>query len=246
MKKILTAAVAALGIVMCSYADEAVADDHGEGFECGRFSVRCGYFSPLGWVDDVSPDGVAVEGELIFRPYNNLAFGIRGTVGGAYEDFDYYSPDRRKHHPQASGELTYAEINAAGQVYLSLFRNDNIDLYITGGVYLDIADYEYEYYGTTWRDDYTVDDDCSTVGFLAGAGIELMNDKIGIRLEADYYSKPDYGDTEWMPMEEEKGQLQLSGTLMLFVSDDVSLDFSGRYFTKWENLYVMFGLTVIF
>lgn len=242
MNKMLATAFAVLGVSFCFAAEEAVLEDVNP--EMGRISVRLGYFEPLGGSEDFDLEGVAVEAELIVRPMNNLAFGFRGTVGGADEEYDFFAAGDRYHWPVGAGELTYSDYNLAAQVYFSLFRNENFDIYLTGGLYYDSAEYEYEYYGTYHHHGYTISDDCSTIGFLGGIGLELKNDFVGVKLEADYLSKPDYDEVS--KLEDEKAQIQAFGSLMFFVGDQVAFDFSGRYFTEWEDLYAMFGLTVIF
>lgn len=244
MKKLLTAALAVLGVTCCFAAEEAKPELVDVRPEKGRVSVKLGYFQPIGWNEEFDFEGVAIEGELLLRLANNFAIGFRGTVGGASEEIEVLSENSKYHWRTGTCDYNYYDYNGTVQAYVSLFRDENVDIYLTGGMYYDAIDMELEYFGDR-RHGYTYSDDDSTIGFLGGIGLELKNEYIGLKLEADYLSKPDY-DKYSKCEEEDKSLVQLFGSLMFFVGDRVAFDFSGRYFTEWEDLYAMFGLTVLF
>lgn len=260
MKKMLTAALAALCVTL-SFAAEEKQDVLVDGFsEFGRASVRGGYFSSLGGCDDFDLEGAGIEASARIRFLDNFAVGIRMTIGEAdYSDVDGafipvdspYAP-RRNGAPIAREEykkLNYSDGNLAVQLYVSLYRNDNFDIYLTAGTYYDYREFEYECYGPRYRHSHRLYSyECTGAGFLGGGGLELKNDAIGLRLEAVYMSKPDYeyDDPVFETIVEDKGQLQASGSLMFFANENVAFDITGRYFIQWEDLFAMFGLTVIF
>lgn len=243
MNKMFVAALAAVGASFCF---NAVADDvlFGGDSEQGRLSVHAGYFSPLGCNDELDLDGIAGEVELIVRPFNNFALGFRGTFGVADDEEDISLNAYGYRWPVGSVKMTYTDINLATQAYLSFFRNEYFDIYVTGGIYYDYIEAELEY-SSPYFHDFDESDDGDTFGFLGGVGLELRNEYVGIKLEADYLSKCKYDEDE-LEKSEEKAQIQAFGSLMFFVGDNVALDLSGRYFTEWEDLYAMCGLTVIF
>lgn len=246
MKTLLLTFLVVAGFSFCFAEGEASAVDV---VENGRISLRCGYFSPIDGLGDFDLDGMGAELDFISRPfeYRNFAWGLRCTGGMAAKHYGYVIPGPRYAWPVGASKLTYTDFLLSAQVYLSLVRNDNFDLYLTGGGYRDAYEFEYEFRGSQLMPiGYKIESDNDGYGGLAGIGCEFKNDRVGIRLEADYFSKASFDDGELTKIADEKGQIETSGALMLFLNDEVSFDFSVRYFSEWKDLYAMLGMTAIF
>lgn len=246
MKKLIFALVAVFGFSFCFAEGEASVVDVAEN---GRISLRCGYFSPLDGIGDFDLDGMCAEFDFVTRPFENknIALGLRCSGGTGSAHYGYVIPGPRYAWPVGSSKLTYSDLILTAQLYVSLIRNENFDFYLTCGGYRDAFEFEYEFRGSRLMPvGYKIESDNEGYGGLAGIGIELKNNTAGICFEADYITKPSFDDDELTKIEDEKGQIEIFGSAMLFLNDEVAVDFSVRYFSEWQDLYAMVGMTANF
>lgn len=241
----------AVGVAIAGAATCACADS------IGSVSVRCGYH---GWddMDDVDYSGGAQTEVRVNLGASPLEIVLRGHC--SYTEFDGYHHRHsyRDGHDRKSVEYEAEEkdlstFGGSIQLQLDIMRGELVNPYVAAGAMYERTDGEtyvrhsyylrdgrhYERRDESQREEWDEDG----FAFVGRAGLELSTLPFRIRLEAAYVSEL-YDDEAFD--REEKGQMELNAIIGFDVIEPLGIEFSGTYFTEWEETFFLVGATFRF
>ena len=223
----------------------------------GSFSFRAGYF---GVKEDDNLFDYGVGGQMEFRVglgKTPIDLVLRGHYAYAeYKDYYAYLGNGRYYFENEE----HSQYGGSAQLQFNFNRDGEINPYVAVGGMYDKVEMEADYWGYdtyartyhvgwwTYRSTYhqyhsgriEIDDDGS--GFVGRLGVELNLHPLYARVEGAFVSKV-HDDAWWF---EEKNQAEINAIVGAHITDSVRLDFSGTYFTKWEEYFILGGATFLF
>ena len=221
------------------------------------FSIRLGLHD---WKDSENVDknyGAQLEARVAMGD-TPLDIDIRGHYADVeYDDYVFYGTDSfRYYNARVHRQVAISVFDDQRQVYggsaqllWNFRRGETLNPYVAAGVMYEKDEEEYDwsmlvanrmtlsYLSTGWNDVQSGREKKSDNGtaFVGRVGLEAESDPLYGRIEVAYVSE----------MYEDDAQAEINALFGVKASENVRIDISGNYFTKWKEYFIMAGVTFL-
>ena len=221
------------------------------------FSIRLGLHD---WKDSEYVDknyGAQLEARVALGD-TPLDIDIRGHYADIeYDDYVLYGTDSFRYynaHVYRQVAISISDdqrqiYGGSAQLLWNFRRGETLNPFVAAGVMYEKDEDEYDwamvvanrmtfsYLSTRWADVSSGREKTSTEGsaFVGRVGLEAEADPLYGRIEVAYVSE----------MYEDDAQAEINALFGVKASENIRIDISGNYFTKWKEYYIMAGVTFL-